>query len=309
MVAEGLPAQLACRVLDVSESGFYAWRSRPLSERAIRHAWLTDLIGQIHVDFRGVYGYRRVHAELTLGHGLTVGAEAVWLLMRKAGLQGLSGRPKYRRIPNQPTAGDLVDRDFARSDPDRLWVTDITEHPTREGKVYCAVVLDVFSRRVVGWSIDSTQNAALVTKALGVAIGQRNPSDETVIHSDQGTQGELNPAVATPRAWRWCVGRPRVGRRLRRDGGRCGRRDGLRAGGGSTCWASGKRSRLGSRVRMRRGRSACHPRLAAVGSVRVAGCEPSRVARSRAATCASRNGRRSQSCGRRVTAFVRSPAV
>jgi hypothetical protein len=147
MVAEGLPAQLACRVLDVSESGFYAWRSRPPSERPIRHAWLTDVIGQIHVDFRGVYGYRRVHAELTLGHGLTVGAEAVWLLMRKAGLQGLSGRPKYRRIPNQPTASDLVDQDFARSDPDRLWVTDITEHPTREGKVYCAVVLDVFSRR------------------------------------------------------------------------------------------------------------------------------------------------------------------
>ena len=70
MVAEGLPAQLACRVLDVSESGFYAWRPRPPSERAIRHAWLTDLIREIHVDFRGVYGYRRVHAELTLGHGL-----------------------------------------------------------------------------------------------------------------------------------------------------------------------------------------------------------------------------------------------
>jgi putative transposase len=188
MVAEGLPAQLACRVLDVSESGFYAWRSRPPSEREVRHAWLTDLIRQIHVDFHGVYGYRRVHAELTLGHGLAVGAEAVWLLMRKAGLQGLTGRPKYRRIPNQPTASDLVDRDFARNDPDRLWVTDITEHPTREGKVYCAVVLDVFSRRVAGWSIDSSQNAALVTNALGMAIGQRNPSDGTVIHSDQGTQ-------------------------------------------------------------------------------------------------------------------------
>jgi putative transposase len=191
MVAEGLPAQLACRVLDVSESGFHAWRSRPPSERAIRHAWLTDLIRQVHIDFRGVYGYRRVHAELTLGHGLVVGHEAVWLLMRKAGLQGVTGRPKYRRIPNQPTAGDLVDRDFARSEPDRLWVTDITEHPTREGKVYCAVVLDVFSRRVVGWSIDSTQNAALVTNALGMAIAQRDPSG-TVIHSDQGTQGGLN---------------------------------------------------------------------------------------------------------------------
>jgi putative transposase len=191
MVAEGLPAQLACRVLDVSESGFYAWRSRPPSERAIRHAWLTDLIQQVHIDFRGVYGYRRVHAELTLGHGLAVGEEAVWLLMRKAGLQGLSGRPRYRRIPNQPSAGDLVGRDFARAEPDRLWVTDITEHPTREGKVYCAVVLDVFSRRVVGWSIDASPNAALVTNALGMAIAQRNPLGGTVIHSDQGTQGEF----------------------------------------------------------------------------------------------------------------------
>lgn len=130
MVAEGLPAQLACRVLDVSESGYYAWRSRVPSERAVRHAWLTDLIRQVHVEFRGVYGYRRVHAELTLGHGIKVGHEAVELLMRKAGLQGLSGRPKYRRIPNQPTAGDLVDRNFARGEPDQLWVTDITEHPT-----------------------------------------------------------------------------------------------------------------------------------------------------------------------------------
>jgi Integrase core domain/HTH-like domain/Helix-turn-helix domain len=192
MVAEGLPAQLACRVLQVSESGFYAWRTRAPSPQTLRHAWLTDMINQIHVDFRGVYGYRRVHAELTLGHGITVGPEAVWLLMRKAGLQGISGRPRYRRIPNQPTASDLVERAFAREQPDRLWVTDITEHPTREGKVYCAAVLDVFSRRVVGWSIDSTPTAALVTNALGMAIGQRCPTDSTVIHSDQGTQGEFN---------------------------------------------------------------------------------------------------------------------
>ena len=73
MVAEGLPAQLACRVLEVSESGFYAWRIRAPSLRALRHAWLTEMISRIHVDFRGVYGYRRVHAELTLGHGITVG--------------------------------------------------------------------------------------------------------------------------------------------------------------------------------------------------------------------------------------------
>src|SRR3954453_17225056 len=105
MAAEGLPAQLACRVLDVSESGYYAWRSRAPSARSIRHVWLTDVIRQVHVDARGVYGYRRVHAELSLGHGVSVGAEAVSMLMRRAGLQGLSGRPKYRRIANQPSAG------------------------------------------------------------------------------------------------------------------------------------------------------------------------------------------------------------
>jgi putative transposase len=188
MAAEGLPIQVGCRVLGVSESGFHAQRDRPPSRRAVRHAWLTDLIRQVHADFRGVYGARRVHAELTLGHGIKVGHEAVALLMRRANLQGVTGRPRFRRTPHFATAGDLVDRQFAREHPDELWVTDITEHPTREGKVYCAVVLDVFSRRVVGWAIDASQTAALVTNALGMAIEQRRPSTGTVIHSDQGTQ-------------------------------------------------------------------------------------------------------------------------
>ncbi len=84
----------------------------------------------------------------------------------RLGLAGLPGQPKYRKIPNTPTASDLVNRDFARTEPNRLWLTDITEHPTREGKVYCAVVLDAFSRRVVGWSIDSSQTANLFVNAL-----------------------------------------------------------------------------------------------------------------------------------------------
>ena len=187
MVAGNLPVKAACQVLRVSPAGFYMWRNRPPSQRAIRHAWLTDLIVQVHADSRGTYGARRVHADLTLGHGVAIGHQAVEMLMQRAGIQGISGRPKFRRIPNVATASDLVERQFARTEPDRLWVTDITEHPTREGKVYCCVVLDAFSRRVVGWSIDSTATAALVTNALGMAIGQRNP-DGTVIHSDQGTQ-------------------------------------------------------------------------------------------------------------------------
>ena len=188
MATEGLSVQVACRVLGVSESGFYAWRKRPPSARAIRHAWLTDRIRQVHQASRGTYGARRVQAELVLGQGIGVGHQAVERLMRQAGIQGLSGRPRYRKLSIAATATDRVGRQFARDEPDQLWVTDITEHPTREGKVYCAVLLDAFSRRVVGWSIDSAPSAALVTKALGMAIDTRRPTGPTVIHSDQGTQ-------------------------------------------------------------------------------------------------------------------------
>lgn len=188
MAAEKLPVQLACRVLGVSESGYYAWRDRPLSARAVRHAWLTDEIRRVHNDSRDTYGALRVHAELTLGRGVVVGHCAVAMLMARAGIAGLSGRPRYRRIPHVATASDLVKRDFSRDESDSLWVTDITEHPTREGKLYCAVVLDACSRKVVGWSIDSNQETSLVMNALGMAIQNREPTDQTVIHSDQGTR-------------------------------------------------------------------------------------------------------------------------
>ena len=187
MAAEDHSIQVACRVLAVSESGYYVQHGRPPSARAVRHVYLTAVIRQAHLDSRGTYGARRIHAELTLGLGLMVGRYAVELLMHRAGIAGVSGRSQFRRVPHMATAADLVERRFARSEPDRLWVTDITEHPTREGKVYCAVVLDAFSRRVVGWSIDASPTAALVTNALGMAIDQRDP-DATVIHSDQGTQ-------------------------------------------------------------------------------------------------------------------------
>ena len=188
IASEGLPIQTAARVLEVSESGFYEWRNRPPSARSIRHVWLTDMIRQVHAASRGTYGAPRVHAELTMGYGIKVGHNAVEMLMRRAGLKGLPGsrRPR-RRISAIDTADDLVDRNFTRTGPDQLWVTDITEHRTREGKVYCAVVLDVFSRRVVGWSIDSSPTSSLATSALGMAINNRNP-DGTVIHSDHGTQ-------------------------------------------------------------------------------------------------------------------------
>ena len=155
MATEGQSVQVACRVLSVSASGYYAWRKRPCSARAVRHAWLTDRIRAVHAASRGTYGARRVQAELVLGEGIRVGHQAVERLMRAAGIRGLSGRPRYRKSAPQATATDRVGRQFAREGPNQLWVTDITEHPTREGKVYCAVVLDTYSRRVVGWSIDA----------------------------------------------------------------------------------------------------------------------------------------------------------
>ena len=147
------------------------------------------MIRQVHTASRGTYGAPRVHAELTMGYGIGVGHNAVEMLMRRAGLEGLPGSRRRRRpAVIGATAADLVDRNFIRTEPDQLWLTDITEHRTREGKIYCAVVLDVFSRRVVGWSIDSSPTSGLVTSALGMAIGNRRPTNGTVIHSDQGTQ-------------------------------------------------------------------------------------------------------------------------
>jgi transposase InsO family protein len=135
-------------VLDVSVSGYYAWLNRPLSARSLRHAWLTERIRAVHVASRGPYGAARVHAELRLGHGIIVGHNAIEMLMRRAGIKGLPTHKHRRPLHETPTASDLVNREFARGAADLLWVTDITEHPTREGKVYCAVVLDSFSRRV-----------------------------------------------------------------------------------------------------------------------------------------------------------------
>jgi transposase InsO family protein len=129
-----------------------------------------------------------VHAELTLGLGLQVGHNQVELLMARAGIKGLPGNRRPRPRHETPTATDLVERMFTREAPNRLWVTDITEHRTYEGKVYCAVVLDTFSRRVVGWSIDSSQTAALVTNALSMAIANRDPEAGGIIHSDHGVQ-------------------------------------------------------------------------------------------------------------------------
>jgi putative transposase len=188
LVDAGCSVQRCCAVLGVTPQGYYAYRRRPLAPTKMRREWLTALIREVHADSRGTYGSRRVHAELTKGRGIYVSCNLVAILMHTAGLAGLPGPAKVKRMKGTPSAEDLVERKFARSELDELWVTDITEHKTREGKVYCCAVMDTCSRRIVGWSIDSVQDAQLVVNALDMAIGQRSAKRGSIVHADHGVQ-------------------------------------------------------------------------------------------------------------------------
>lgn len=188
LVDAGLPPKVCCRVLGVSSPGYYRYRNRPLSRTQMRRQWLTGLIREVHVASRGTYGSRRVHAELTLGMNIQVSERLVAVLMSLAGIYGLPGPARVKRLRGIVTADDLVNRKFHRLSPNELWVTDITEHPTREGKVFCCCVLDSFSRRIVGWSIDTVQDANLVVNALDMAIKNRRPEPGGIVHADHGTQ-------------------------------------------------------------------------------------------------------------------------
>jgi putative transposase len=177
------------RMLGVSSSGYYAWRSRPPSARHRRDAALLERIQAIHAKSRGTYGVPRVHAELA-AEGERVGRKRVARLMRKAGLQGASRRKgcwTTRRDPTARPAPDLVQRAFAAEGPNRLWVADITYIPTWAGFLYLAVVLDAWSRRVVGWAMANHLRTELVLEALDMAVWRRRP-DDVIHHSDQGCQ-------------------------------------------------------------------------------------------------------------------------
>jgi putative transposase len=186
-----LPVSQLCRVLGVSRAGFYAWKRRPPSARAAADQELTEQILEVHQRSRGTYGAPRVHAELQLDHGVHVGRKRVARLMRTAGLVGCHRRRRRgltRRDPQAAPAPDLVQRTFTATAPDRLWTADITYIPTWTGWLYLAVVLDVFSRRVVGWAMADHLRTELVVDALDMAIWNRRPQPGLVHHSDQGCQ-------------------------------------------------------------------------------------------------------------------------
>jgi putative transposase len=188
------PVSLLCEVLGVSRSGFHAWLRRTPSKRWVDDVSLLELIHQIHEESDGTYGSPRVHAELR-HRGVRVGRKRVERLMRRHGLSGLVKRRRRKttiRVPGVRPAPDLVGRDFRPAEPNRLWVADLTEIQTWEGKLYLAVVLDCFSRRVVGWSMAEHMRAELVVEALEMAVRRRKPEPGLVHHSDQGSQPGLN---------------------------------------------------------------------------------------------------------------------
>jgi len=185
------PVATMCRVLEVSTSGYYAWRNRLPSKRARENVILLERIKVIHAWSRETYGSPRIHAELK-ANGMKVGRNRVARLMRVAGLEGVSRRRRRsttKRDPEAQPAADLVEREFTSDAPDRLWVADITYVATRAGFVYLAVV-DAFSRRVVGWAMANRLRTELVLDALEMAVSQRR-SQGVIHHSDRGTQYTL----------------------------------------------------------------------------------------------------------------------
>ena len=178
-----------CPVLGVSTSGYWAWRKRPLSEREKSDRAIEAQIEEIHRWSQGTYGVPRMHAELA-ARGTRVGRKRVARLMRRAGFQGVTRRKgiftTVRDREARP-APDLVSRNFVASESDELWVADITYIPTWAGFLYLAVVIDAWSRRVIGWAMENHLRTELVLQALNMALYQRRPS-EVIHHSDQGCQ-------------------------------------------------------------------------------------------------------------------------
>lgn len=195
------PVGRLCGVMQVSRSGFYAWRRRPKSNRARQDEVLTQQIQRIHRQNRGIYGAPRIHAEL-YDQQVRASCKRVARLMRLAGLEGKrKGSHKPKRAPSStPTVSNLLALSTSATHPDQIWVSDITYLRTGEGWLYLAVVIDVYSRRVVGWAMRERLTAALAVDAFKMACRQRRPPKGLIHHSDRGAQytsGTFRAALAS----------------------------------------------------------------------------------------------------------------
>jgi putative transposase len=268
------PVSVMCETLGVSKSGFHAWERRAPRDRALSDAWLTSRIKEIHENARGVYGSRRVQAELRLGQGLVVSRKRIRRLMRNAGISGLVKVKKGRttiRVPGVRVADDPVERQFRPEGPNVLWVADVTYLRTWEGWLYLAAAQDAYSRRIVGWAMTEHMRTELVADALQMAVARRRPEPGLIHHSDQGSQyvalgfGQQarDSGIAVSMGSGRCV-RQRRRRELLRDA-----QEGARA---RTVMAEQTRSQL-RRLRVHRSllqptETTLHPRLPLTGGVR-----------------------------------------
>ena len=184
------PLWRMCRMLQVSKAGYFAWRWRPESHRSVEDRRLTSQIRVIHAESRETSGSPRTHRALRQ-QGQAISRKRVERLMRVAGIQV---KPKARRVVttdsdhDQPIAPNLLQQDFSASAPNTRWVTDITYIHTQEGWLYLAAIMDLFSRRIVGWAMEATMDRSLVLKALAMAVGKRQPVPGLIHHSDRGSQ-------------------------------------------------------------------------------------------------------------------------
>ncbi|EFD2031743.1 IS3 family transposase [Escherichia coli] len=183
------PVRLLCRVLDVHPSGFYAWLQQPHSQRHQADLRLTGQIKQFWLESGCVYGYRKIHLDLR-DSGQQCGVNRVWRLMKRVGIKAQVGyrSPRARKGEASIVSPNRLQRQFNPDAPDERWVTDITYIRAHEGWLYLAVVVDLFSRKIIGWSMQSRMTKDIVLNALLMAVWRRNPEKQVLVHSDQGSQ-------------------------------------------------------------------------------------------------------------------------
>jgi len=199
LAADEIPVVVTCRVLRFSPQAFYKWRKNPVSTRDWNDAHLVNAAMAVHAD-DPVFGYRFIADELAAEHGITASENRVHRLCRQHRIASVIARRRGKALKAGPAVhDDLVRRNFTAGSPNRLWLTDITEHRTDEGKLYLCAVKDAFSNRIVGYSIDSRMKASLAVAALRNAIGLRGPRG-TVVHSDRGSQFRSVKFVRTLRS-------------------------------------------------------------------------------------------------------------
>jgi putative transposase len=247
LAGDGIPVTVTCRVLKIARQPYYRGLACPVSDAELDEAYVANAVFDAHRD-DPEFGYRFLADEVRQA-GHQVCDRTVWRICRDNGWWSVFGRPRSRRKTKAgtPAHDDLVRRDFTAGAPNRLWLADITEHPTGEGKLYLCAIKDVFSNRIVGWSIDHRMKAHLVVAALDNAVARRDEVAGCILHSDRGSQGELKRSSqhldrGGVCGWRRCGS---ASGRFSCIGGRSRRRVGRRWRGVRTASGSGLRSLVG----------------------------------------------------------------